>query len=205
MTSCPVRLPFDAGRRRICTRDANGKDQRALARFYDGDANRAFACDSGAVEAQGLLANPGFEKPLNSTTDWSLVASGGGDGRVRMADTPSGRFAVVLQANGALESLSQTLPLAGGAGETYALTLQALGAGLTPGEALDVTLRSSAAGTAVDAVTCTFGFPAADFSRSPPTCELITRGAHDALEAILAWNGATTGTLTLDAVSLIRR
>ena len=108
---------IDAGQRRTCNREANGKDQRGLARFYDGDADGDFACDSGAVELQGLLANPGFEEPLDFATDWSLITSGGGDGRVAAA-TPNGAFAAVLQANGALETLSQTVGAAGAAGET---------------------------------------------------------------------------------------
>ena len=149
-----------------------------------------------------MLANPGFEELLDVATDWSLVASGGGDGRVRAATAPSGRFVALLQANGAPESLSQTVPVAGGAGESYALTLRALGAGLTSGEGMDITLRSKSAGTAVDTATCTFTFPASDFSGSPAACVLVTTGAYEAVEAILAWNGVTAGTVTLDAVSL---
>ena len=83
-----------------------------MARFYDGDGDSDFACDSGAVEVQGLLANPGFEKQLDPASDWALVASGGGDGRVAAA-TPNGAFVAVLQANGALETLSQTVAAAG--------------------------------------------------------------------------------------------
>ena len=195
---------IDAGQFRTCNREANGKDQRGLARFYDGDGDSDFACDSGAVELQGLLANPGFEEPLDFASDWSLVASGGGDGRV-LAATPNGRFVAVLSANGALETLSQTVAVAGGAGDTYALTLLALGTGLTPGEAMDVTLRSASGGTAADTATCSFAFPAADFKPTPAACELTTTATYDSLEAILGWTGATTGTLTLDAVSLIRR
>jgi hypothetical protein len=195
---------IDAGQRRTCNREANGKDQRGLARFYDGDGDGDFACDAGAVELQGLLANPGFEDPLDFASDWSLVASGGGDGRARAA-TPNGRFAALLQANGALETLSQTVAQAGGAGETYSLTLLGLGTGLTPGEALDVTLRSASGGTIADTATCSFAFPSADFKGTPAACELTTTATYDSLEAILGWTGATTGTLTLDAVSLIKR
>jgi hypothetical protein len=196
---------IDAGLRRTCSREANGKDQRGLARFYDGDGDGDFACDSGAVEAQGLLANPGFEEPLDAARDWSLVASGGGDGRVALATAPSGGFVAVLQANNALESLSQTVGVAGDAGDRYALTLLALGAGLNPGEGMDVTLRSASGGTAQDTATCSFAFPAADFKGTPGACELTTTVAYDSVEAILGWAGATTGTLTVDAVSLIKR
>jgi hypothetical protein len=119
---------IDAGQRRTCNRQASGKDQRGLARLYDDDGDGDFACDSGAVELQGPLANPGFEQPLDFARDWSLVASGGGDGRVAAA-TPNGRFAAVLQANGALETLSQAVEAAGDAGDTYALTFLAQGAG----------------------------------------------------------------------------
>ena len=143
---------IDAGRQRTCTRDANGKDQRGLARFYDGDGDGDFACDSGAVEVQGLLANPGFEEPLDPAADWSLTASGGGDGRAADAATPNGRFVLLLAANGALETVSQAVPLAGDAGESYALSLRALGTGLTPGEGADLTLRSTQSGTPVDSV-----------------------------------------------------
>ncbi len=195
---------IDAGQFRTCNREANGKDQRGLARFYDGDGDSDFACDSGAVELQGLLANPGFEKPLDPASDWALVASGGGDGRVAAA-TPNGGFAAVLQANGALETLSQTVPAAGGAGDTYALTFLAQGAGLTPGEAMDVTLRSASGGTAVDTTTCSFDFPSADFKGTPAACELTATATYDSVETILGWSGATTGTLTLDAISLIKR
>jgi hypothetical protein len=93
---------IDAGRRRVCNHQANKKDQRGLARFYDGNGDRRFDCDSGPVEYQGLVANPGFEEPLDAASDWSLVASGGGDGRVRLTEAPSGKFAFVFQANAAL-------------------------------------------------------------------------------------------------------
>jgi hypothetical protein len=108
-------------------------------------------------------------------------------------------------ANGALENLSQTVPLAGGSGETYALTLLALGAGLTTREEMDVTLETTAGGTSVDTRTCTFAFPSAAFSGAPPACELITSGAYDALAVAVGWDAATTGSLTLDAISLTRR
>ena len=195
---------IDAGRTCACNRDANGKDQRGLARFYDGDGNSDFACDSGAVELQGLLANPGFEDLLDPAADWTLVATGGGDGRVA-ATTPNGRFVAVLQANGAAETLSQTIGAAGGAGDTYALTLLGLGTGLTPGEAMDVTLRSASGGATADTTTCSFAFPSADFKETSAACELTTTVSYDSLETILGWTGATTGTLTLDAVSLIKR
>jgi hypothetical protein len=196
---------IDAGQRRTCSREANGKDQRGFARFYDGNGDTDFACDSGAVEFQGLLANPGFEEPLDAASDWSLVASGGGDGRVALATAPSGEFVAVLQANSALESLSQKVALTGDRGETYALTFLALGAGLNPGEGMDVTLRSASGGIAQDTNTCSFAFPSADFKGTPGACELSTTAPYDAIEAILGWAGATTGTLTLDAVSLIKR
>ena len=183
---------IDAGQRRTCNREANGKDQRGLARFYDGDADGDFACDSGAVELQGLLANPGFEEPLDFATDWSLITSGGGDGRVATA-TPNGGFALVLQANGALETLSQTVWAAGAGGETYALTFLAEGAGLTPGEAMDVTLRTASGGAVADTATCSFPFPSADFKGTPGACELATTASYDSVETILGWNGATTG------------
>jgi hypothetical protein len=196
---------IDAGQRRTCNREANGKDQRGFARFYDGNGDGDFACDSGAVEFQGLLANPGFEEPLDAARDWSLVASGGGDGRVDLAGAPSGEYVAVLQANSALESLSQKVALTGNGGETYALTFLALGAGLTPGEGMDVTLRSALGGTAQDSNTCSFAFPAADFKGTPGTREVATTTTYDSIEAILGWAGATSGTLTLDAVSLIER
>lgn len=193
---------IDAGRKRVCNRQANKKDQRGLARFYDGNGDRAFDCDSGAVEYQGLLANPGFEEPLNASSDWSLIASGGGDGRFRPVATPSGKFAFVFQANAALENLSQTVPIAGGSGETYTLTLLALGSGLTAGEAMTGTLESTSGGASVDTRTCTFTFPSAAFSRALPACVLTTTGAYDALKVVVGWDGATTGSLTLDAMSL---
>jgi predicted outer membrane repeat protein len=195
---------IDAGQRRACNREANGKDQRGLARFYDGDGDGDFACDSGAIEVQGLLANPGFEEPLDPASDWTLVATGGGDGRVAVA-TPNGGFAAALQANGALETLSQTVAAAGGVGDTYVLTLLGQGAGLTPGEAMDVTLRSALGGAAADTATCSFPFPSADFKHTAAPCELTTTTSYDSLETLLGWTGATTGTLTLDAVSLIKR
>lgn len=196
---------IDAGRKRICNRQANKKDQRGLARFYDGDGDRSFDCDSGAVEHQGLFANPGFEAPLDAASDWSLLASGGGDGRVRSAAAaPSGKFVFVFQANAALENLSQTVPLAGGSGETYTLSLLASGSGLTVGEAMTVTLESTNGGAAVDTRTCTFPFPSAAFARPAPACVLSTTGAYDALNVVVGWDGATTGSLALDALSLTR-
>lgn len=195
---------IDAGRRGTCNREANGKDERGLARFYDGNGDRDFACDSGAVEFQGLLHNPGFEDPLNQATDWILVASGGSDGRVRTA-APSGRFALTLTANAAAESLTQTVPLAGGAGERYALTFLAQGAGLPTGDAFTVTLRTAAAGADVDAATCTLNFPSPAFTASSPVCALTTTAPYTSLTASLAWDGVAVGTLTLDAVSLVRQ
>lgn len=196
---------IDAGRSRLCNRRANGQDQRGLARFYDGNGDRAFDCDSGAMEFQGLLANPGFEQPLNAANDWSLLASGAGDGRVRSTKAPSGRFIVVLQANGALETLTQTVSVAGGPGETYVLTLLGSGSGLTAGEALDVTLESTSGGMPVDSEGCSSPFPSSDFSGSPAACELTATGAYDSLEVTIGWNGPTTGSIALDAVSLTRR
>ena len=69
----------------------------------------------------------------------------------------------MLQANGAAETLSQTIGTAGGAGDTYALTLLGLGTGLSPGEGMDVTLRSASGGATADTTTCSFAFPSADF------------------------------------------
>ncbi len=198
----PDSRAVDAGRRQICNRQANEKDQRGFARFYNGDQQRGFDCDSGAVEYQGLLANPGFEAPLNAGSDWTLTASGGADGRVRSATAPSGKFVFVFEANGALETLSQSRPLAGGSGDTYRLSLLASGAGLTPGEAMSATLRSTFGGAAVDARTCKFTFSSAIFSGASPTCALTTTANYDALDVIVGWDGATTGSLTLDAISL---
>jgi hypothetical protein len=190
---------IDGGRAAPCP----NRDQRALARFYDGDGDGVFACDSGAVEAQGLLANPGFEEPL-SAADWTLVASGGGDGRLAFPASPNGGFALALVANEAVESLSQSVPVAGAAGADYALTLQALGAGMTAGETLVLTLRATLVGAPVDTAACAFAFPSPDFAAAP-ACGLVATGDHDALEATLGWDGATAGTLTLDAVSLAAR
>jgi hypothetical protein len=196
---------IDAGKKRTCNRQANKKDQRGLARFYDGDGDRAFDCDSGPVEYQGLLANPGFEEALNPADDWSLVASGGGDDRSRSTAAPSGKFAFVFQANAALETLSQTRPVAGGAGETYILSLLGSGSGLTVGEAMTVTLESTNGGATVDSRTCTLTFPSATFSGPPAACVLTTTGAYDALGVVVGWDGATTGSLALDALSLTQR
>jgi hypothetical protein len=196
---------IDSGKKSICNRQANKKDQRGLARFYDGNGDRRFECDSGAVEYQGLLANPGFEEPLDAAGDWSLTASGGGDVRTRLASAPSGKFAFVFQANAALETLSQTRPVSGGPGETYRLTMLAQGSGLTAGEEMAITLESKVGGTTVDTRTCTFAFPSAAFSAPLPACVLTTTGAYDALNVVVGWDGATTGSLSLDAMSLTHR
>ena len=68
-----------------------------------------------------------------------------------------------------------------------------------------MTLRSAAGGTTVDTNTCSFPFAAADFKPTLAACDLTTTATYDSLEAILGWTGATTGTLGLDAVSLIKR
>jgi len=196
---------IDSGKRQICNRQANKKDQRGFARFYDGNGDRGFECDSGAVEYQGLLANPGFEEPLDAASDWSLTASGGGDVRTRLAAAPSGKFAFVFQANAALETLSQTRPISGGAGETYRLTMLGEGSGLTVGEEMTITLESKAGGATVDTRTCRFAFPSAAFSAPPPACVLNTTGVYDALNVVVGWDGATTGSLSLDAMSLTLR
>jgi hypothetical protein len=101
--------------------------------------------------------------------------------------------------------MTRRVGAAGGAADTYVLTLLGQGAGLTPGEALDVTLRSALGGAAADTATCSFPFPSADFKHAAGPCELTTTTSYDSLETILGWIGATTGTLTLDAVSLIKR
>jgi hypothetical protein len=192
---------IDAGRTRICSRGANKKDQRGFARFYDGNGDREFACDSGPAEYQGLLANPGFETPLDGAADWTLVASGG-DGRIRPVKAPSGKFVLVLQANSALETISQSRPLTGAAGDAYILTMLGEGAGLTVGETMTVTLEAQSAGTTIDTKTCTVTFTAAVFSGPSAKCRLDTTGAYDTVKTTIGWDGATTGSITLDAVSL---
>jgi hypothetical protein len=193
---------IDGGRQRICNREANGKDQNGDARFYDGNGDREFACDSGPVEYPGLLANPGFEQALNGATDWTLAASGGGDGRIRHAATPNGKFALTLQANSALETVSQSRPVAGSGGETYTLTMLGQGAGLTVGERMTVLIETLAGGTVVDTRTCDIRFKTADFLGAPAACVLATTGAHDTVRTTIGWENATTGSVTLDAISL---
>ena len=70
---------------------------------------------------------------------------------------------------------------------------------------MDVTVRSASGGATADTITCSFAFPAADFKETGAVCELTTTASYDSVEAILGWTGATTGPLTLDAVSLIKR
>ena len=193
---------IDGGRTRICNQDANRKDQNGDARFYDGNGDGEFACDSGPVEYQGLLANPGFEKPLNGAGDWTLVASGGGDGRVASATTPNGKFALTFQANSASESVTQSRPLAGTAGETYTLTLLGEGAGLTVGEGVTVVLETLSGGTVVDTKICAITFKAATLRGAPKPCVLPTTGAYDTVRTTIGWENATTGSITLDAISL---
>jgi hypothetical protein len=72
----------------------------------------------------------------------------------------------------------------------------ALGAGLTPGEAVTVTLRSELAGTAVGSASCTCTFPAAALSASTPACALTTTGEDDSLADGLV----PTGNLGLNAI-----
>jgi predicted outer membrane repeat protein len=192
---------IDGGRQRICNRDADKKDQNGDARFYDGNSDREFACDSGPVEYQGLLANPGFEEPLGSG-DWTLVASGGGDGRARHAATPNGKFALTFQANSALETISQSRPIAGNAGETYTLTMLGQGAGLTVGERMTVLIETLSGGTVVDTETCNIPFKTAAFVGSPKACVLSTTGVYDTVRTTIGWDGATTGSVTLDAITL---
>lgn len=193
---------IDGGRQRICNREASKKDQNGDARFYDGNGDREFACDSGPVEYQGLLANPGFEDELDGAGDWTLVASGGGDGRIRHAATPNGKFALTFQANNALETISQARPLAGSAGETYALTMLGQGAGLTVGERMTVLIETLSGGAVVDARTCNIPFQAAAFLGAPAACVLSTTGAYDTVRTTIGWENATTGSVTLDAISL---
>jgi predicted outer membrane repeat protein len=193
---------IDGGRTRICNQDANKKDQRGLARFYDGNSDREFACDSGPVEYQGLLANPGFEKPLDAAGDWTLAASGGGDGRVPSATTPNGKFALSFLANSALETISQSRPMAGAGGETFTLTMLGEGAGLTVGEGMMVLLETLSGGAVVDTRTCAIPFKAAAFKSAPKACVLSTTGAFDTVRTTVGWENATTGSITLDAITL---
>ena len=193
---------IDGGRQRICNRGADKKDQNGDARFYDGDGDREFACDSGPVEYQGLLANPGFEQALDGAGDWTLVASGGGDGRIRHAATPNGKFALIFQANNALETISQSRALAGNAGESYTLTMLRQGAGLTVGERMTVLIETLAGGTVVDTETCNIRFKTAAFLGAPAACVLSTTGAYDTVRTTIGWENATTGSVTLDAITL---
>jgi predicted outer membrane repeat protein len=193
---------IDGGRQRICNRDANKKDQNGDARFYDGNSDREFACDSGPVEYQGLLANPGFEQALDGASDWTLVASGGGDGRILNAATPNGKFALTFQANSALETIRQSRPLAGSAGETYTLTMLGEGTGLTVGERMTVLIETLSGGAVVDTKTCNIRFKTAAFSGAPAACALATTGAYDTVRTTIGWDGATTGSVTLDAITL---
>jgi hypothetical protein len=193
---------IDGGRQRICNRDANKKDQNGDARFYDGNSDREFACDSGPVEYQGLLANPGFEQELDGASDWTLVASGGGDGRIRHTATPNGKFALTFQANNALETISQSRGLAGSAGETYTLTMLGEGAGLTVGERMTVLIETLSGGTVVDTEICNIRFKAAAFLGAPAACVLATTSAYDTVRTTIGWKNATTGSVTLDAITL---
>jgi predicted outer membrane repeat protein len=193
---------IDGGRQRICNRDANKKDQRGLARFYDGNSDREFACDSGPVEYQGLLANPGFEQRLDGAGDWTLIASGGGDGRVPSTGTPNGKFALIFQANSALETISQSRPVAGNTGETFTLTMLGEGAGLTVGEGMKATVETLSGGTVVDTQTCATVFKAATLSGAPAACVLATTAAYDTVRITIGWKNATTGSITLDAITL---
>ena len=61
-----------------------------------------------------------------------------------------------------------------------------------------------------DGLTFEFGhlqlcLPRPTSRRPGRACELTTTASYDSVEAILGWTGATTGMLTLDAVSLIKR
>lgn len=193
---------IDGGRQNTCNGTANGKDQNGEARFYDGNGDGEFACDSGPVEYQGLLANPGFEKPLDPASDWTLVASGGGDGRSLVPTTLNGKYALAFQANGALETISQSQPLTGNSGEIYTLTMLGEGAGLTVDEGMMVRIETLSGGAVVDTRTCSIPFKTAAFQGSPKACALSTTGAYDAVRTTIGWENATTGSITLDAITL---
>lgn len=151
------------------------------------------------------MTNPGFEDPLDSANDWTLVASGGGDDRQQTGGAPSGKYVFVFQANGALENLSQDAASDGGAGDTYTVTLLAAGQGLTVGESMAATLEAKNSGTTLDTQTCTFTWTATDFPFGARECALTTTvGAHDSIGVTVGWDGASTGTLAVDAVSLTK-
>ena len=197
---------IDAGRQRTCARDANGKDQRGLARFYDGDGDGDFACDSGAVEAQGLLANPGFEDPLDPAADWSLTASGGGDGRAADAATPNGRFVLLL----AGQWRARDREPGGSASPATPARATRCRCGRSapaspPARAPSSRCGPTQSGTAGRLVYLPVHLPRGGLLRRGAIARSPRTGAFDALEAILAWDGATAGTLAIDAVSLARR
>jgi hypothetical protein len=201
----PYSPAIEAGKRAICNQEANKMDQRGFSRFYDGAGDGTFHCDSGSVEYQGLLANPGFEDRLDPANDWTLVASGGGDDRQRTGNAPSGRQVFVFQANGALENVSQDAASEGSAGDVYTLTLLAAGQGLTVGESMTITIEAKNGGTTLDTQTCTFNWTASNFSFRARRCALTTTaGAHDSIGVTVGWDGASTGTLIIDAVSLTK-
>jgi hypothetical protein len=195
---------IETGKKRICNQRTNKRDQRGLARFYDGAGGGTFDCDSGSVEYQGLLANPGFEDPLDPANDWTLVASGGGDARLQSSKAPSGKYGFVFQANGALENASQEVALEGGAGDTYTVTLLAAGQGLTVGESMTITIEAKNTGSTIDTEACTFTWASSNFPFGARDCALTTTGAYDSIKVIVGWDTVSTGSMILDAVSLTK-
>jgi len=76
------------------------------------------------------------------------------------------------------------------------------GAGLTIGEGMMVLLETLSGGTVVDTQTCNIPFKAAAFQGAPKACVLSTTGAYDTVRTTVGWENATTGSITLDAISL---
>ncbi len=76
------------------------------------------------------------------------------------------------------------------------------GAGLTVGEGMTVVIDTLSGGTVVDTETCAIPFKTAAFQGAPKACVLSTTGAFDTVRAAVGWENATTGSITLDAITL---
>jgi hypothetical protein len=76
------------------------------------------------------------------------------------------------------------------------------GAGLTVGEGMTVRVETLSGGTVVDTETCAIPFKAAAFQGAPKACALSTTGAYDTVRTTIGWENATTGSITVDAISL---
>lgn len=160
-------------------------------------------CDIGAVEyldnpSEVILSNGSFEEPLAGT--WSLIESGGGDGRISHALAHSGDHLLLLRANGTTELIQQTAPVSGGAGDAVTLTVMVAGQNVSGG-VKGAQVELLAGGVPVGLKQCLFN-QSGTFNWQPFECSFTAGATFDAVRVRIGWKGVSGGLLGMDSALL---